>query len=806
MMGGIHKLALLTMVVATCVFVVVLSAKVADAFIPSKFVLSSHLGWKVDHTTGGTMCTTISQDECLPGELSGEAGGFRYPESVAVGPSGNVYVADQGNHRVQEFTPTGEFVLMFGFTVNNKGGNVCATVEEGECQAGSPGSGGPDQLSEPQDVAVDSGTGNVYVLDLAYHRVDEYTENGVFILMIGSKVNKTRVEAIEAKGGTPTASEVEEENVCTAEEVNNSGAVCQAGMESLPASAVPGAFKPHEFYGSLLAVGPEDHLLYVGDEARVQEFHSSGKSAGQITTKARTVGLAVDRASDVFVAEEGVAGVHEYKANVIQPCVVDSNATEVQGLAIDAYDRLGVIEGTPGVFYDKHGAVYQTSGAECGTKVAGSEFSLPALSTSLAFNISKPAEPLTDRLYISEEGCCGVPQEVEVWAPVVFPEVRECPAREIATTSTTLCGEIDSNGVPTKGFFTYGSKEHELVYQTPVVFEGEGENFQSVTSSIQGLTPNEIYWYRTVAEAKVEGRQERAGGKELSFHTSTLAPETPGAPFASFVKGRTAVLSALLNPEHAPTHYYFEYGPCPTLEGCSPIETTKDDASSRYQLIGVTQEATGLAPQTTYSVRLVADNRFEFAGLPEGAEVRGEEGHFTTAAVAPQAVTGAYGGVTSTSAVISGEVNPDSEPGIYRFELGVYNPAEPSYGVVFSGATGAGTTPVDETLQLSGLQPTTTYAYRIMIENAVESSYGAPLTFTTDATGVPSLSGSLAMLPAPTVEFPSQLGGKPRCKRGYRLGGHHKCTKRRRTSVKRTKGTGHHVRRSGARMTRKIGN
>jgi hypothetical protein len=178
---------------------------------PVKEVLASHIGWDVNKTkveTPGTsqeernICTVASKDECQAGEESSEAGGFRYPEGVAAAPNGNIYVADSGTNRVQEFSANGEFVLMFGWDVNKtkvdegtsasqQEKNICTSASKDICQAGVEGSA-PGQFGEPQSIAVDPVSGDVYVQDFANWRVDEYTAEGQFVLMIGKEVNETR--------------------------------------------------------------------------------------------------------------------------------------------------------------------------------------------------------------------------------------------------------------------------------------------------------------------------------------------------------------------------------------------------------------------------------------------------------------------------------------------------------------------------------------------------------------------------------------------------------------------------------------
>ena len=89
-----------------------------------------------------------------------------------------------------------------------------------------------------------------------------------------------------------------------------------------------------------------------------------------------------------------------------------------------------------------------------------------------------------------------------------------------------------------------------------------------------GLEPNETYRYATVAEAEVAGEPATADGEQLSFHTATPPPEISGSPSASDVTNAFALLSASVNPEHAPARYHFEYGPCAALAGCLSTAST----------------------------------------------------------------------------------------------------------------------------------------------------------------------------------------------------------------------------------------
>jgi hypothetical protein len=174
--------------------------------------------------------------------------------------------------------------------------------------------------------------------------------------------------------------------------------------------------------------------------------------------------------------------------------------------------------------------------------------------------------------------------------------------------------------------------------------------------------------------------------------------------------------------------------------------------SSEYGQIGAMQTVSALAPNTAYRYRLVAVNEHAESTV-------GQEGSFMTAqAPSPSATTAAAQDVTASSALLSGVVNPDGAEATYSFQVGIDNGADTAYGTVVSGATGAQADPIAESFALGGLQPGTSYAYRIVISSAYGTSIGQPARFTTAGLpGVLFAPSVLAQLPVPSVAFPSSI-------------------------------------------------
>jgi hypothetical protein len=116
--------------------------------------------------------TTVAGSAGAPGRADGTGGAARFtnPRGVAVDGTGNVYVADAGNHLIRKATAAGVVTTLAGL-------------------AGNPGSadgaGTAARFNYPRGVAVD-GTGNVYVADSLNGTIRKVTPAGVVATLAGS--------------------------------------------------------------------------------------------------------------------------------------------------------------------------------------------------------------------------------------------------------------------------------------------------------------------------------------------------------------------------------------------------------------------------------------------------------------------------------------------------------------------------------------------------------------------------------------------------------------------------------------------
>ncbi|MFY7886516.1 MAG: hypothetical protein ACOVOV_16905, partial [Dolichospermum sp.] len=100
---------------------------------------------------------------------TGNAARFSSPKGVAIDNSGNIYVADTGNHSIRKITSTGVVTTIAGFS-------TFGFVD---------GIGNVARFRDPTGIAIDN-SGNIYVADTGNHSVRKITSTGVVTTIAGS--------------------------------------------------------------------------------------------------------------------------------------------------------------------------------------------------------------------------------------------------------------------------------------------------------------------------------------------------------------------------------------------------------------------------------------------------------------------------------------------------------------------------------------------------------------------------------------------------------------------------------------------
>ena len=98
-------------------------------------------------------------------------GQFNGPNGLVIDSSGNFWVADSSNFRVEKFNSSGTFLMQF----------PCAS---GQCSSGS--ANGQFGAQGPQQIAIDPVSGSLWVVDETYNRVEKFNSSGTYQTAVGS--------------------------------------------------------------------------------------------------------------------------------------------------------------------------------------------------------------------------------------------------------------------------------------------------------------------------------------------------------------------------------------------------------------------------------------------------------------------------------------------------------------------------------------------------------------------------------------------------------------------------------------------
>jgi hypothetical protein len=537
-----------------------------------------------------TAATSFGGNHGVPGCV--EAGCLYGANGVAVDPmTGDVYVAELFDNRVSKFSPSGEFLLMFGRGVDqgpHHPGDICTkqNLNEGDTCGGGMGGSSAGEFDIPQAVVVDS-AGGVYVADFGNHRVEEFDSKGEFVLMFGGGVD----QGPHHPG-----------DICTKENLNE-GDTCGAGT----VGNGPGQIGEWGYTANNIAIGgPEAEAeVYVGDEGRVDVFKPSGAFMEQISlaalsSTARVGALAVDPLGDIFfqlgAAGDGgrlepgaVPGVHEFEPNGTEKATQFDPGGWASSLAMNGSDLYAADpEGGLKIlgYHTSSGQQFQSFEPEIGPSALGMAFS-----------------GATRQLYISGENSLVL----IVPAPPPGPLVK--PGSESATPeprgSATLRATVDPEGNATTCRFEYvlaaqydPSAANPYAAGASVQCEpadlGEGFSNVSVVAHLKGLAPAATYRWRVVATNVVR----EATGEDQKFEE--IPPALVDGPWSSEVSSTAAVLAARIDPLGVDTSYRLEYGTSTAYE-----HIVSGDVGAGEAYVSVSAPLTGLQPHTVYHYRLV---------------------------------------------------------------------------------------------------------------------------------------------------------------------------------------------------------
>jgi phosphodiesterase/alkaline phosphatase D-like protein len=672
-------------------------------------------------------------------------GQFSRPAGVAVDDSsGDVYVVDQGNNRVEKFDAEGNYLAQF---------------TGAETPAGS--------FSEPYSVAVDNTSGpakgDVYVTDVGHNVIDVFGSTGKYLSQIvgapSSFAGKLSGVAVDASGNVWAY-----ENTGNVDEFSDTGSFTSqfnTGRGTTPGFAVDASSNVYLLFGCgcvgkyskgaqlaewgeggvALAVNETTNNVFVDKSSSIEEFGAFGEPYG---TPAQTFGsggissskgVAVNGANGAVYASESEANAVAIFKGVLLPDVTTGAASNVTRTSA----KLEGIVNPDGQEVTSCRFEYGTSTAYGQTAACvpapGSGSSPVAVSAELSG--LTPNKIYHYRLVAGNSNGPnpGFDHTFTTLAAVPRLQTESANVEEhvAGTIVATLSGSLEPAGADTHYYFEYGETEAygSVSPALPGTDAGEAFRLEHAHTELAGLKPEATYHFRLVASNSFGTER----GADLTLTTPGVVPnlQTEAATNVE-LSGRAivATLNGSFAPNGADTHYYFEYGETEAYGSVSPA-LPGTDAGQAFRLEHAHTQLTGLKPYVLYHFRLVATNSF---GTTRGADVT-----FNTTGLVLPPVVGAVpaSNVSQFAATLNGTLETGQALVNYHFEYGT----SVAYGQV-APIPDSYTPTTGETVAVSqsvgGLLAGTTYHYRLVASSPGATDVAGPdETFTTPPIPAPSV-------------------------------------------------------------------
>ncbi len=669
--------------------------------------------------TIGEACTSLP---CVSGQL-------KEPAGVAVNDlTGDVYVVDKGNKRVQEFTGEGVFLKEF-----------------------TPPSG----FVEPEAIAVDNSGGaldpskeDVYVTDPGAGMVDKFNASGVYEGRIeeaepGSRFTTLSGVAVDAKGTLWVYQESQEIDsfsdglVNVFESKRSSPHLTSPGFavdseDNLYANRFSRHFLKLNSAGEVLvenmdeeestgaAVDLSDNDVYIDNGTSVAEFDTAPSctsaapcpvspsgaqlerfGSGELTSGA---GIAVSPVSPstetVYVADDATNTVKVFADVVLPDTTTEGTSNVVKGSAT----LNGTVnpEGLPvtkcefeygeTTSYGSTAPCVAPDATEIGKGTAGVpvKADVGGLAVHTVYHYRLVAA--------NENGETKTAEDHTFVTPAASPTIESESALTVEATAATLEAAIVPEGAETTYRFEYGTSEAYGQSTPESASIGADDTAHAATARITGLQSATTYHYRVVANNECEtGKQCVSDGADQTLRT----PAGPGSAGPQHCENEKLRLEQ---------PYGAGLPDCRAYEMVSPGETDGQDATDSFLYPGGPES--GVSVAAVSGEALVYSSRGSFAGAKGGGRDneflsrRQPDGWSTLDITPPYDASQAFTvspyvggiftpelteGVAMTNAALTSEAPP---PAPYEDSLYVDNFANDSYQYMVSnyqllGALGA---------------------------------------------------------------------------------------------------------------------
>jgi NHL repeat/WD40-like Beta Propeller Repeat len=392
------------------------------------------------HEFVGHFGEPCSSEPCGNGQL-------KEPSGVAVNEaSGDAYVVDKGNNRVERFSSTGSYLGQF---------DGSGTFEvEGKVDTGTPAGGGglpgevpTGKFSEPSGIAIDNSTnpldpssGDVYVVDTHFHEViDKFSATGEYLGQLT---------------GTPEHGFGEIEGITT------------------------------DIEGKLW-VYTKNQLIDVFTSAIANEFASEVVSQAEGDPRPN---IAVDTDGNIYVVHSAELKVARLNSSG-EVQTEEVGGQSVTGVAVEpTTNDLYIVKPDGITRFDSKGTSIEQLGSE--QLINGSAIAVNSAGGDLY--VSDATTDVVDVYRLQFEG---------------HPTAQGEGASDVSARTATLSAEVDPHGASAEYGFEYGTcaslsecpnSGYEITTPVGAVPGGSGFFEQEVSAELENLLPNDVYHFRAV--------------------------------------------------------------------------------------------------------------------------------------------------------------------------------------------------------------------------------------------------------------------------------------------------------------------
>jgi DNA-binding beta-propeller fold protein YncE len=405
--------------------------------------------------------------------------------------SGDVYVADTGNNRIQRFSATGVYQSQFG-------------------AAGA----GDGELAAPVAVAVDPTSHDVYVADRDNNRVQRFSSAGVFEAQLGT------LGSGYGELSAPTGVAVDATGAVYVLDSGNARVQRFAGLGAFPSVFAPATLT---FSPQALAVDPATGHVFVAQYLP----DSSGTQILELTAAGNTVeshgsALPVVGGLDVRATSGRIYGTDLYGSrvllldDVVAPEVTTGAATAITATSATVNATINAHGGPPVTYrfeLSTDGATWKPM-ADAGPVTGSGDTPVSAPVTDL-----QPNTQYSVRVVATPALNPAVTSAPETFTTVATPpSVTTGTVLELADDAAVLSGDIDPQGTSTRYWFEYGLTT-AYGSSAPAGHDGDAGAStapQAVSRRVAGLAAGQTYHYRLVAQ-NTEGTTE---GSDRVFTTT----------------------------------------------------------------------------------------------------------------------------------------------------------------------------------------------------------------------------------------------------------------------------------------------